>query len=213
VSVDVPSPTERTQPGGRSNQKLRTRRALIEAANQLLDRGRTPSIDEVAEAAMVSRATAYRHFKSVDEIIADAFFEHRMAEADAEIAGWPTGLVDRLLATEAVVNEALLGDEVALHVIARMFMDRWLHSDPDEDPRAEPSRPRRRLPFIDAAIDPAAEHLSPPTRRRLRNAAALVIGMEAVLSLRDVCELDREEARETARWAIEALVARAERDG
>ena len=47
---------------GRTRQKQRTRAALLDAARELLARGRTPSVEEAAGAAGVSRATAYRYF-------------------------------------------------------------------------------------------------------------------------------------------------------
>jgi len=112
--------------------------------------------------------------------------------------------VERLLAVEAACNGPLMEDERATHLVARTFADQWLDNPND----GASSRPGRRLPLIDAALA-TVDDLPPVTRRRLRNAAALVIGMEAVISLRDVCGLDRHEARETARWAIGALVARA----
>ncbi|RYF89895.1 MAG: TetR/AcrR family transcriptional regulator, partial [Caulobacteraceae bacterium] len=47
---------------GRSNQRRRTRKDLLEAAARLMKRGAKPSLEEIAEEAMVSRATAYRYF-------------------------------------------------------------------------------------------------------------------------------------------------------
>src|SRR3712207_4884716 len=47
---------------GRTRQKARTRAALLVATRQLLTRGRSPTVEEAAEAAGVSRATAYRYF-------------------------------------------------------------------------------------------------------------------------------------------------------
>ena len=44
---------------GRPAQRRRTRKAIVEAAKQLLASGRTPSIDEIARAADVSRRTVY----------------------------------------------------------------------------------------------------------------------------------------------------------
>src|SRR5688572_32428438 len=44
--------------------KARTRRLMLQAATQLMQSGITPSVTEVAEAAEVSRATAYRYFPS-----------------------------------------------------------------------------------------------------------------------------------------------------
>ena len=45
---------------GRPNQKRRTRKALLQAASRLMAQGRKPGLEEVAEEALVSRATAYR---------------------------------------------------------------------------------------------------------------------------------------------------------
>ena len=86
----------------------------------------------------------------------------------------------------------------------RRSLDQWL----DEAHEGDSSRPGRRLSLIDAALE-TLHDVPPQVRRKLRNAAALAIGMEAVISLRDVCGLDRREARATARWALEAMVTRA----
>src|SRR5918999_6249931 len=47
---------------GRTRQKARTRAALLGAARELLAAGRTPTVEAAAEAAGISRATAYRYF-------------------------------------------------------------------------------------------------------------------------------------------------------
>ena len=46
----------------RSNQKARTRQAIVRAAGALLARGDKPTLEEIAAEAQVSRATAYRYF-------------------------------------------------------------------------------------------------------------------------------------------------------
>lgn len=193
---------------GRANQKRRTRQALVDAANQFLARGERPTLDQVAEAALVSRATAYRYFSSADELIADALLVGGLKPSDEVVAGLSGDPVQRLLAVEAAVNELLMRDERALHMVARGLMDQWLNTPRDEPPH----RPGRRLPLIDAALETLDEELPAEVKRRLRNAVALAIGMEAVFSLRDVCGLDHDEARLTAQWAVRALVAYARAD-
>ena len=49
-------------PPDSDDAKARTQRKLLAAAMQLVRRGRTPSVAEVALTAGVSRATAYRYF-------------------------------------------------------------------------------------------------------------------------------------------------------
>src|SRR5258705_12045072 len=48
--------------GGRSAQKSRTRAALVAAARDLVAAGTTPTVEDAAEAASISRTTAYRYF-------------------------------------------------------------------------------------------------------------------------------------------------------
>src|ERR1700686_168629 len=48
--------------GGRTAQKRRTRDALVVAARDLVAAGVTPTVDEAASMASISRTTAYRYF-------------------------------------------------------------------------------------------------------------------------------------------------------
>src|SRR5579872_3336731 len=53
---------QRWEDQGRVRQKRRTRRAILAAASALIGEGKRPSVEEVADAAEVSRRTAYRYF-------------------------------------------------------------------------------------------------------------------------------------------------------
>ena len=73
---------------GRPDQRGRTRRALLEAAARLIAAGQTPTTTEVADAADVSRRTAYRYFPSADELWFEAA-EMAISFAPALVlAGW-----------------------------------------------------------------------------------------------------------------------------
>src|ERR1700684_2678886 len=54
--------------GERKNQKARTRSAILSAAMELVREGRPASIQEAADRALVSVATAYRYFPSADDL-------------------------------------------------------------------------------------------------------------------------------------------------
>src|SRR6478672_3111127 len=58
-------PNPRVERGARA----RTRRLMLETATRLMQAGATPSVSEVAEAAEVSRATAYRYFPSQTALV------------------------------------------------------------------------------------------------------------------------------------------------
>ena len=68
-------------------QKRRTRRDLVEAALRLITAGATPTVTEVADAAGVSRRTAYRYFPSAEQLITDVLLEEARSDVEREING------------------------------------------------------------------------------------------------------------------------------
>lgn len=199
-----PSVTE-ARPGitetGRVNQKLRTRQALVEAARELVAAGASPTLAEVAEHALISKATAYRYFASSDALIAEVFFDQYFPTADAALAAAGDDPTKRVLAVEQAVNATMLAHENAMRMIVRNALDTALASAEDAPPRTG-----RRTPMIAAALQPLEQTLTPKALRRLGNALALVIGPEAIIAARDVCLLTPEETREVTRWAAEAIL-------
>ena len=63
---------------GRTNQKVRTRDALIAAARQLLAEGVTPTVEAAAAEAAIGRTTAYRYFPNSRALLAATFPEIEM---------------------------------------------------------------------------------------------------------------------------------------
>src|SRR5512141_975562 len=57
---------------GRTGQKRRTLDALVAAARQLVAAGASPTVDDAALAAGISRSTAYRYFPGQRELLAAA---------------------------------------------------------------------------------------------------------------------------------------------
>src|SRR5688500_16407209 len=57
----------------RVHQKERTRTALVDAARELIAEGRSPTVEDAAEAAGISRTTAYRYFKNQAELLGEAY--------------------------------------------------------------------------------------------------------------------------------------------
>lgn len=72
---------------GRLNQKLRTRTLLLRAARELVSEGKTPTVAAVADAAMVSRATAYRYFPNPETLLAEVIDAPAEEHVDA-VAEW-----------------------------------------------------------------------------------------------------------------------------
>ncbi|HJV60774.1 MAG TPA: TetR/AcrR family transcriptional regulator [Albitalea sp.] len=190
---------------GRSNQRRRTRRALIEAALALCEAGRKPSFAEVAERAMVSRATAYRYYSSVEDLISDAMFERAVPSLESFCRPGEDDPADMAARAALTMNKLLLDDEVGLHAVERSFMSAWL----DNPPSSRPPRPGRRMQYIGPIVESMKGELAPSARRRLVHALALLMGTEAALALRDVAAASVEEALAASSWAAQALVRQA----
>ena len=190
--------------GGRANQRRRTRKDLLQAAARLMREGRNPGLDEIAEAALVSRATAYRYFPGIEALLAEAALDVAFPDAATFYEGDESAdPVERLRRAERAVETMVAENEPALRTLlaeATMRVQRGGEI---------PARQNRRTPLIDAALAPGLERIDPAQLTPLRHALALVIGTEAMLVFKDVLQLTQAEARAAKDWAIEALVAAA----
>ncbi|MGX9889872.1 TetR/AcrR family transcriptional regulator [Streptomyces sp. NPDC002276] len=201
---------------GRSRQKLRTRRALTEAAVALIREGRTVTIAEAAEAADVSLATAYRYFSSPQELLQETQLLVRTPDFTADLPADPAERLDTLISR---VAEFQLGDEAMWRALVRASLERWStqheheHGHGHEGGEPEiPTRNQTRLGYTRTALEPLADTLPPELHRRLTMAVTLVYGAEALIASRDACGLDPEEARDVMRWAASALLEKAVRE-
>ncbi|SAL06012.1 TetR family transcriptional regulator [Caballeronia calidae] len=195
----------------RGNQKQRTRKDLLQAASRLMKQGRKPGLEEVAAEAMVSRATAYRHFPSIDALLMEASLD-----VDTPDAGklFSTRASDdpaaRLLRVDAALHDMILANEAPLRMMLAHSLERVAKGESGDE---VPLRQNRRTPLIEAALEPARGQFRPATLETLTQALALVIGTEAMVVCKDVLQLDDARARKVKRWAIRALVDTARRSG
>ncbi|MDQ3654874.1 MAG: TetR/AcrR family transcriptional regulator [Chloroflexota bacterium] len=190
---------------GRRKQKERTRAVLVDAARELLARGLTPTVEEAAEAASISRATAYRYFPSRRELLVAA---HPEVETTSLLGPEPSD--DPSARLDAVViglSEIILGAEASYRSMLRMSLD------PDPATRGDLSlRQGRRFLWIEDALEPVRGMLTPGQFERLVNAIAASIGIEALVALMDLGGLTPAETVEVMRWSAQALFQRALRE-
>jgi AcrR family transcriptional regulator len=186
----------------RTQQRTRTRQAIVRAASALLARGSRPSLDEVAQEAQVSRATAYRYFPRFEVLLGEAADELVFAENGGLLeAGAPSDPFERLALVDDSLDKACREREIPL----RLTLARALASAAGG---AAP-RDKHRVPLLEQALAPLEPRLGRARTTRLAQALAMVVGTEGFLALSDVVGLDESEAYEVRRWAIDALVAAA----
>ncbi|MFE7802134.1 TetR/AcrR family transcriptional regulator [Nocardia sp. NPDC057440] len=192
--------------GGREAQRRRTRKAILAAAVQLSADGATPSIDEIAAAADVSRRTIYTYFPALDHLLIDATARAlneppvEEALADPALADDPAGRVDALIRT-------LLAHSPQSLPLGRRLI-RLTVDPPASDTRdpATPIRGHRRVEWLEQACQPLRNTLSEQSFQRLISALTIIVGWEAQIALRDVRGLDPQAEQEAVTWAARVLV-------
>jgi hypothetical protein len=192
--------------GGRINQKLRTRRALIEATRELVRRGERPTVTKAAKLALVSDATAYRYFPDQSSLVREAMFV-LWTGPEAALAGVPddASLADRVAAAAEAMMRFVIVNEIAVRSVMGLSLLRSVEGDVGRS-EARAMRPGYRLALIDAALRPFAPKLGAERVRRLRTSLTAVIASEMLVALKDHCDSSDEEVIETVVWTARAVV-------
>jgi AcrR family transcriptional regulator len=183
---------------GRTQQKQRTRTALIAAARDLVTQGVTPTVEEAAAAASISRTTAYRYFPN---------------QAALLVAAHPEIEVRSLLPPDAPEDPAARLDLV-LDAFTRLIVDTEaqqrtmlrLSLEPDPAQRGRlPLRKGRAIGWIEEALAPLRTQMSEAELRHLVLAIRSTVGIEALVWLTDIAGLSRDEAVELQCWSARAM--------
>jgi AcrR family transcriptional regulator len=174
---------------GRSNQKLRTRGAIVEACRDLIRTGHEVSMPHVARAAMVSEATAYRYFPDLVSLVSEAYVG---LWASPQEALAPVSMLQDPVARVAFATEYLLRVVLSYQGAARAMISATITR-----PELSTSRPGIRFGLIDFALAPLDESNSSIAEGRLlqlKRDLAVVMSAEALFTLMDLCGLDPDEA-------------------
>jgi AcrR family transcriptional regulator len=190
----------------RANQKERTRSVIVEAATRIFRGGATPSVAAAAEAAKVSRATAYRYFPTPESLLIEvagitpifAPVEQLVETLEGEDAE------ARLSAFAKTFNEITFANEAQMRMALKVYLDTWLGAR-DRAP-TPPVREGRRMRWLEDVLQPAKRGSTKKHWRRLQAALALTVGTDAMVIMKDVCRMDDEEAQEILLWAAQTLL-------
>jgi AcrR family transcriptional regulator len=177
----------------------------VDAATRLLTEGRTPSVDDIAAAADVSRRTVYMYFPTLDQLLLDAAVGALSARTiDAAVTG-EAAADDAVARVEALVSATvkLAPDTLPL---GRKIIKLTVDAPAPSEGAGTGKRGYRRIQWIEQAVEPLRRRLSQEQFDRLVSALALVIGWEAQIVLEDVRGLGPVEEERVVRWAARSLV-------
>jgi AcrR family transcriptional regulator len=184
---------------GRTKQKARTRAALIQAAREFLSGGVTPTVEQAADAAGVSRTTAYRYFPKQRALIVATFPEIAAASLLPDAA--PEDPAARLDAVVDALTSQLVEHEPELRAHLRLSLE-----SANGERTELPFRTGRAIGWIEEALAPLQGQIPDDDLRRLVLAVRSAVGIEALVWLTDIAKLSREDAAELMRWSAQALL-------
>ena len=190
---------------GRVAQKRRTRDALVAAARELVAQGLTPTVEAAAEAASISRTTAYRYFASQRALLAAAHPETAWQSLLPDDP--PSNVEERVDLVLAATTKMLLDTEAQQRTMLRLSLE----AGPEE--RAQlPLRQGRVIKWLEEALEPLEGSMAAADRHRLALAIRSATGVEALAWLTDVGGLSRADAVELMRWSARAMLDAARAD-
>jgi len=186
------------------------KKVMLDTAMELMERGVIPSVSEVAEAAEVSRATAYRYFPSQAAMIQEA-----VSEALGPILEWHSDsrdADDRVARLITFAYPRMETYESTLRAALQLAIAQWARHQADGLGEEQPIVRGHRKKLLAEALAPLEEKLRRPAFDRLAQSLSLIFGTEALVVLKDIWGLDGNEARRVAVWAGHALVQAAMSD-
>ena len=193
--------TQSAEMTGRWRQKQRTREALISSARDLVTLGTTPTVEQAAERAGISRTTAYRYFANQRALLLAAHPETGTTSFLPHDA--PDDPEARLRAVVERFTQLISDTEPQQRTMLRLALD------PTQSHAHLPLRQGRAIGWITEALEPLRGALPDARVHRLALAIRSAIGIEARVWLTDVAQLSDDEAMDLMRWSAQALLASA----
>ncbi len=202
--MGVSATLERKQTVPARGARERTRRLMLDTATRMMQDGQSPSVSDVAEAAGVSRATAYRCFPSQTALVS-AVVDHGLGP----ILSWTSDSTD----TEERVVDLLETSmpriqefESTFKAALKLSLDQWAERHAGhaiDDPEFKRGH---RVELLQSAIAPLRRVLTKAQFVRLARALSLIYGVEVLIVLKDIWGLSDSETKAVAVWVSRALV-------
>ncbi len=205
-SSGTPNPIGEQSETGR---RARTQRLLIAEAMKLARHGSVVSVAEVAAAAGVSRATAYRYFPTHSALIT-AIVEESLGPVrrfDSKERDGPRRIQDLFEQTFVRLREF----EPQLRAALQVALDHWAR---EKSGILSEERFRRgnRRDILSRAAEPLRETLGRQIFDRMLKALSLVYGIESYVVLKDIWGASNREVHAVAMWVAQAIMEKAARD-
>jgi AcrR family transcriptional regulator len=198
-------PPDTTEAAPRKRRE-RTRDTLIAEAIKMTQHGRLGSIVEIANAAGISRATAYRYFPNQARLI-HAVLEETLGPVRSFDSDERDG-VERIRILFERTFPLFKEFEPQFRAALQLSLEHW-SLDRAGTLNEEPFRRGRRVKILQRAAAPLKRQLGARTYEKLIRALSLVYGIEPYVVLKDMWDANDREVTALTRWVMEALISAA----
>ncbi|WP_136482556.1 TetR/AcrR family transcriptional regulator [Cognatitamlana onchidii] len=184
---------------GRSKQKQLTRQNILRTTQKLLEQQTPLTLEEVAQAAGISRATIYRYFSNIDVLYSEASLDlvtHSTASIFKDIEH--LSVVDRILHIQSYFNKLALRNEMAFRTYLSIYLK--------ESETAKSTRGSRRTAALKLAIQPYRHQIPKKDYQKLITVATALMGIEPFVVGKDVCGLTSEETEKHLNWGLKTIL-------
>ncbi len=185
---------------GRVNQKLQTRLEILKAAKDLMHEEKKITLEVVAKQANISRATMYRYFSNIDLLIMEASLDFHHKSSDQifeEVKDLP--FEERVLQIQKHYNQLAQENEIVFRRYISAVLSESITSN-------ESLRGARRVTSLKKALEPFKGKLNEDTFNKLINISSVLMGIDPLITSKDVCKLDNTEADETLQWGLKMIL-------
>jgi AcrR family transcriptional regulator len=183
---------------GRTGQKQKTREKILQAAKEIQGEKAEFNLENVAKRAGISRATIYRYYSNRDILSAEAVLDMRTRTPEQILSEFSQAdLETTLLGIQRYYNDLAIKNEKAFRKYLSVILN-------PENPVS--ARGARRIRTLSKALEDKKSSFSNRDQQRLIYMATLMMGIEAFIVTRDVCQLDEESAEEVLEWGLKTMI-------
>ncbi|WP_171212002.1 TetR/AcrR family transcriptional regulator [Ruegeria sp. HKCCA5426] len=185
----------------RTNQKNRTREALLSAARALMSEGTEVTLAKVAEHAQISRATVYRYFSDPGVLALDATLDMEVRPTSDLLEG----ISDVRRRVHAVARYYLEFSRTHEAYFRQFLSESFKASLQDGTVKM---RGARRVAAFAEALTPVRSALGPSKFEDLANRLSMTTGMEQFIILEDILRVDQPTGDRLQKGLVDALLDR-----
>ena len=186
---------------GRIGQKRKTRELLLATAKKMLVKGENISVEQVALVAGISKATAYRYFSNKDILLKEASLQRGLMDKD-DLFG-DIDVCNLNARIEKLIDyhfEVLTTNEDVFRLYLGAIMQNSVRD------KKNYSRGGKRILLIAEALLPLKNEISKETFDKMVNAISLLMGIESISILKDICGLENGSIQEMWKWMIQKII-------